>query len=280
MKKKNIYMPRSKRVLVISVTLLILSLASLPTPESVVADTTTVSVKLETGWNFMGMPVSISASDLALKSNYITNVVHRTSDGGYVSYVPSLGATDFICEPNEGIYIYSEADTDISFTVCILGYISGDLRVSGDTILEKDLAVNGSMLIMGDFEVDNLEVAGNLIINGILSPKIEGQHIVIFSSSNNSPWTEIVTVQTDSDGSFQYLWETGYSGSISVRASWSGNNEFSGTISATKTAIVIPSVVVQLVILFTIIGIAGCILIAITRRTKIEEIQPEYWDYE
>lgn len=120
----------------------------------------------------------------------------------------------------------------------------------------------------------------NLLINGVLAPQIEGQDIIIYSSSNNSPWNEIVTIQTDSGGSFQYLWETGFSGSISVRASWVGNNEFSGTVSSTKTAIVIPSIVVQLIILCVIIGIAGCILIVITRRTKIQEIQHEYWDYE
>lgn len=120
----------------------------------------------------------------------------------------------------------------------------------------------------------------NLLINGVLSPHLEWQQIIIYSSSNNSPWTEIAIIQTDSDGIFQYLWETEFSGSISVQASWAGNSQFSGTVSSTKTAFIIPSVVIQLILLCTIIGIAGCILLVIVKRTQIQEIQPEYWDYE
>jgi hypothetical protein len=117
----------------------------------------------------------------------------------------------------------------------------------------------------------------NLDVRGNLSPSIENQNVTIYASINNSPWIEISTINTESNGTFQYLWKNEFSGSISVRASWPGNNEFAGAVSPTKNAIILPSIVVQLLLLCSTIGIAGVILIVIMKRTKTEEIQPEYW---
>ena len=55
----------SKRVLVISMVLLLLSIAFMPMPNNVVSGTETVSMELKGGWNLKGMPKVITASDLA-----------------------------------------------------------------------------------------------------------------------------------------------------------------------------------------------------------------------
>jgi predicted acyltransferase (DUF342 family) len=164
-----------KRVWVMSIALLMLALVIIPTPNSVVTGTATVNMDLKAGWNLKGMPESISASDLALKSNYITSVVHRNSEGYYITYIPSLGVTDFTLEVNEGVYIYSEADTIILFTISPSnGYlggdltVTGDLDVTGDSIIDNDLRVLGSLSIVGDFEVNNLNVTEDLIVDGNL----------------------------------------------------------------------------------------------------------------
>ncbi|MCW3997369.1 MAG: hypothetical protein NWF10_02220 [Candidatus Bathyarchaeota archaeon] len=117
----------------------------------------------------------------------------------------------------------------------------------------------------------------NLNVIGQLSPAIENQNVTLYASVNNSPWIVLGTVTTVSNGYFQYLWESEFSGIISVLASWSGNNQFAGAVSATKNATVIPSIVVNLLLMVTIVGIAGVILILIMKRTQNEEVQPEYW---
>jgi hypothetical protein len=171
MKKSNNFFI-TKRVSVISITLLILSLAYLPIPESVVGETYNVSVELEAGWNFVSMPLSISASDLALKSEYITSIVHKTFEGSYVLFVPSLGATNFICEAYEEIYIYSEADTTITFPIIISEYIDGDLIITGDTTIGGTLTtdnftINKGFTFNGNYNIaENMTIGGDLVVSG------------------------------------------------------------------------------------------------------------------
>jgi predicted acyltransferase (DUF342 family) len=175
MKMKDTSVGIPKRVMVISIALLMLVLIILPTPDSVVTGTATVNMELKAGWNLKGMPESISASDLAQKSNYITSVVHLMSDGYYVSYLTSLGVTDFTLEVNEGVYIYSEADTTLLFTINPSnGYLGGDLTVTGDlditgnSVIDNDLTVLGNLSIIGDFIVNNLNVTEDLTVDGNL----------------------------------------------------------------------------------------------------------------
>jgi len=130
-----------------------------------------------------------------------------------------------------------------------------------------------SLELTPEFSLQNT----NLNVRGQLSPAIENQNVTIYTSVNNSPWIEMDTIITDLNGHFNYLWENEFSGSIAVRASWSGNNQFAGAVSPNKTAIVIPSVVIQSVLLFSIVGFAGVVLLIIMKRTKNVENQPDYW---
>ncbi|UCG68152.1 MAG: hypothetical protein JSV09_10025, partial [Thermoplasmata archaeon] len=174
MKDRNIGL--SKRVWIISIALLMLSVAILPEQNNVDAGNLMVTMELKAGWNLKGMPESISASDLALKSNYISSIVHRTPEGYYVAYIPSLGRTDFNLEVNEGVFIYSEEDTTIIFTISSSnGYgggdltVTGDLNVTGDCVFDKNLTVQGRMSVMGDFEANNLNVLEDLTVHGNLT---------------------------------------------------------------------------------------------------------------
>jgi predicted acyltransferase (DUF342 family) len=175
---KNTTKSVSKRMLAISISLMLIFLIVIPSPNSVVSGTATVSMELKEGWNLKGMPESMTASDLALKSNYITSIVHRTPEGYYVSYIPSIGATDFTLEVNEGVYIYSEVDTIITFTIsAVSGYsggdlvVTGDLDVTGDSIFAENLTVEGSMSILGNIEIANLNVTEDLTVDGDLNVK-------------------------------------------------------------------------------------------------------------
>jgi len=117
----------------------------------------------------------------------------------------------------------------------------------------------------------------NLNVRGQLSPAIKNQNVTIYASVNNSPWIEIDTIITDLNGHFNYLWKNEFSGSVSVRASWSGNNQFAGAVSPNKNTIIIPSVIIQSAVLFSIVGVAGVILLIIMKRTENDENQSNYW---
>jgi predicted acyltransferase (DUF342 family) len=158
-----------KKIWVISIALLILSMIFIPTQDTVVSESIVVSVELKAGWNLINVPESISASDLALKSKHITSIVHMSSDDYHVSYIPEHGITDFICEPYEVIYIYSKADTNLKFTIDIpSGNIIGDLIVPGDAKLNRNLSVDGSVSVSGNLEINSMNVSDDLIVNGNL----------------------------------------------------------------------------------------------------------------
>jgi hypothetical protein len=136
-------------------------------------------------------------------------------------------------------------------------------------------SLESSVLYLDVTPTISLQIA-DLNLIGQLSPAIENQKVTLYVSSNNSPWMVLDTVTTKSNGYFQYLWESEFSGIISFRASWSGNNQFAGAVSITKNATVIPSFVVDLVLYSIIAGIVGVIAILIMKRTQNEEIQPNY----
>ncbi|UCG68774.1 MAG: hypothetical protein JSV09_13370, partial [Thermoplasmata archaeon] len=178
MKSKGRDSGLSKRVWIISMVLLLVTIAIMPTSNNVVSGTETVSMELKAGWNLKGIPKTITASDLALKSNHITSIVHRTSEGYYETYIPSLGGTDFILDVNEGVFIYSEEDTTITFTISTTnGYtggdliVTGDFNVTGDCNFDKNLTVIGSMSVAGNFEANSMNVAEDLTIDGDLTVK-------------------------------------------------------------------------------------------------------------
>lgn len=130
-----------------------------------------------------------------------------------------------------------------------------------------------SLELTPEFSLQNT----NLNVRGQLSPAIGNQNVTIYASVNNSPWIEIGIGITDSNGHYYYLWENEFSGNIAVRASWSGSNQFAGTVSPNRNAIVIPSIVIQSVVLFSIAGFAGVVLLIIMKRTKNVEDQLNYW---
>ena len=68
-----------------------------------------------------------------------------------------------------------------------------------------------------------------------------------------------------------------FSGMLSIRASWAGDNQYAGAVSLTKNVTIIPLIVIEIAILTSLLGIVGIILMVITRRSQTEEKQVEYW---
>ena len=106
-------------------------------------------------------------------------------------------------------------------------------------------------------------VSQSVEITGSLSPSLAGENVTLYVSSVGSALSSLATVVTDHNGNYFYLWESPEGGIYSIRANWSGDENYSGADSSTFSLVVIPpsilliggALVFGLVIL--IIGDAG-----------------------
>jgi hypothetical protein len=108
-----------------------------------------------------------------------------------------------------------------------------------------------------------------ITIHGQLAPEMPNENVTLYTSVNNSPWIIIGTTLTQPDGHFEYTWTTGPAGSQSIRASWPGNELYTGAISPTRGATVIPlflGALVGVAILAAVIGVAAVLMARHTQQ--------------
>ena len=103
-------------------------------------------------------------------------------------------------------------------------------------------------------------VSQSVEITGSLSPSLAGENVTLYVSSIGSALSRLATVVTDPNGNYVYLWESPEGGIYSIRANWSGDENYSGADSNTFSLVVIPpsilliggALVFGLVILFIV----------------------------
>jgi hypothetical protein len=71
-------------------------------------------------------------------------------------------------------------------------------------------------------------------IDGTLNPPLAGETIFLsYAPSGNGPWAALASVQTGAEGKFSYDWtvieQASYPQQFYLRASWAGNEQYSGT---------------------------------------------------
>ena len=105
----------------------------------------------------------------------------------------------------------------------------------------------------------------NVEIRGSLSPSLAGETVTLYVSSLGSPLTMLATVVTDSNGQYCYTWYSPPGGIHSVRANWSGDDEYSGADSSTFRLVVVPSefLMVGVTLIFFLV-----ILLLVTLATR------------
>jgi len=124
----------------------------------------------------------------------------------------------------------------------------------------------------------NFAVSQNKVeISGSLSPAIAGENVTLYISSLGSALSSLATVRTDGNGNYVYSWESPQGGIYSLRANWSGDENYSGADSTTFSLVVIPPV-------FLILGgglIFGLVvLIIVMRGRKSASIPEDYQTFE
>jgi hypothetical protein len=83
--------------------------------------------------------------------------------------------------------------------------------------------------------------ANNVEITGNLSPSLAGKTVTLYVSSMGSPLIKLATVVTDSQGHYTHIWQTPAGGVYTIRANWSGDEDYSGSDSTVSQLIVIPA---------------------------------------
>jgi hypothetical protein len=107
-----------------------------------------------------------------------------------------------------------------------------------------------------------------ITIYGQLAPEMSNENVTLYASVNSSPWTMIGTTLTQPDGRFEYVWTAGTAGSHSIRASWSGNELYTGAISPTRGTTVIPLFLGALVGVAVLAAVIGMVAVLMARHTQ------------
>jgi hypothetical protein len=114
-----------------------------------------------------------------------------------------------------------------------------------------------------------------VIISGQLAPDISNENVTLYARINGSPWVVIGTALTQANGDFEYLWTAETAGAHTVRASWSGNEEYAGSTSSEKIVTVMPlllSALVGVALISAIVGVVAVLMAKHTQQDIIEQV--------
>lgn len=143
-----------------------------------------------------------------------------------------------------------------------------------------------SSYVLPDSAVIDMSLSTNFVVsqsgvelNGSLSPSLPGKEVTLYVNSFNSPLVMLATVVTDSQGSYSYIWDSPPGGIYSVRANWSGDEDYTGADSNVFRLVVFPSeflyIGVVLIFFFTIL----LIVVLETRNKSKKKESFEDWDF-
>jgi len=137
---------------------------------------------------------------------------------------------------------------------------TGQVSASYNTLISSSLTLTASTTFVTQGSTVNL--------SGQLSPKLQSENITIYMRTNNSPWTVLGTVTTDSDGHYSTLWAVSAGGMCSVRASWSGNGSYAAADSPVRSITSLSTFFVLLLAIVLVLVIVGAVAYFLTRQTQ------------
>jgi len=113
----------------------------------------------------------------------------------------------------------------------------------------------------------------SITLRGQITPAVPNENVTVYWSADGSPWTVLTKMVTGSDGQFVYSWKpeaTGLLASLDVRASWTGNQQYAGTTSQSKNAMIM-SFLILAVLIGSIVAIVASTVAVVTRRKNRKE---------
>jgi hypothetical protein len=112
----------------------------------------------------------------------------------------------------------------------------------------------------------------NFTFKGQITPQLENQNVTIYAKINMSPWGVIGSTLTKADGSYEFTLQSQTGGLYAIQTSWAGDEEYTGALSETKNALLLPT---YMILLFgtalTVVCIGGYFLVqrGLKRKTSI-----------
>lgn len=120
-------------------------------------------------------------------------------------------------------------------------------------------------------------VQGSTItLSGQLSPALQNKTVTVYVKINNSPWTVLDIVMTDSNGRFMYVCNAETAGAYYIRASWSGDSDYAGADSSAQNVIVLSIFFIFLLATTTLLICVGAVIFFTSRQSRqgVQEPQP------
>lgn len=115
----------------------------------------------------------------------------------------------------------------------------------------------------------------SITLSGQISPNLQNRNITIYVRANNSPWTVLSTATTDSDGRFSCAWNVDAGGLCYIRASWSGDAEYSAADSPVRTVTSLSMFLVLLIGVVAVLAIAGIVAHLAKRSGNQGSLEPQ-----
>lgn len=113
-----------------------------------------------------------------------------------------------------------------------------------------------------------------IVIDGQLAPAMPNENVTLYAKINSSPWTVIGTTLTQSNGRFEYVWTAETAGSNVIRAGWSGNDLYTGAMSPTRSATVLPPFLTALIGIAVVAAIIGAVAVLVAKHTQQQSLEP------
>jgi len=133
------------------------------------------------------------------------------------------------------------------------------------TASSTSLGVSSSFLIEGN----------ELRLSGTLLPSQQNVTITLYVKANGLPWSKLSTVSTDVNGRFEYVWVTNVSGLCYLRASWSGNEDYATSDSATRMVTIFPWFFIALAVIIAVLVSAGVFEFFVSRHNRLDVSVPQ-----
>jgi hypothetical protein len=136
------------------------------------------------------------------------------------------------------------------------GQVSSSYTIPDSSALDMSLSTNLTIF------------QSNVEISGLLSPSLAGKNVTLYTNSFDTPSVVLATVVTNSDGYYSYTWESPPGGIYSIRANWSGDEDYHAADSRTFKLVVVP-VELLLIGVTLVIFVASLIIVSLGTRKKI-----------
>jgi hypothetical protein len=149
------------------------------------------------------------------------------------SKVAILCAINFTCNDVGEGYIYWIPENTF------LKYANGTIAPNRFEILKTSITFEGESVkqpttISLDVNPSTVKVFKNVTISGAIDPVRPSVNVTIKKDG-----VEMVKVVTDSNGRYQYIWQTDQTGEYKIQAVWYGDKEYKGATSEEKTVTVL-----------------------------------------